>query len=94
MVGTIRAAAQALAIPLGIFLLIVGYMGWSYWWVVSVAAITAVGLADQTLGDDNPLAIEKFIPGPWYKNVTAGLFGFAGSLAGFSVVYLIGRFFG
>jgi hypothetical protein len=94
MIRAILVAAHALAIPLGLSILVVGYLGLSYWWVVLVAAITAVGFADQTLGDDSPLAINKFIPGPRYKDVIAGLFGFAGSLAGFSVIYLIGLFFG
>ena len=94
MIRVMRAATEVLAIPMGIAILVVGYYGSSYWWVVVLAAITAVGFADQTLGDDNPLAFNKFIPGPRYKDVIAGLFGFAGALAGFSVMYLIGKAFG
>lgn len=94
MIGAIRAVSQMLAFPLGIAILVAGFYGLSYWWVVALAAITAVGFADQTLGEEDPYPFNTIIPGPRYKDLIAGCFGFAGTLAGFSVMYLIGRVFG
>ena len=50
-------------------------------------------MADQRLGNEDPLDVGHFIPGKRRDDAIAGIFAFGGSILGFGGMYLIGTFF-